>query len=70
MASRMHELQRALESARVAAIEALSGQDSVTSPASDPILHRLADIQLALTAVREEMASQVGRGGEAPWDNP
>jgi hypothetical protein len=66
MASRMHELQRALESARVAAIEALSGQDSVTSPASDSILRRLADIQLALTAVREEMASQVGRGGEAP----
>jgi hypothetical protein len=66
MASRMHELQRALESARVAAIEALSRQDSVTSPASDSTLRRLADIQLALTAVREEMASQVGRGGEAP----
>lgn len=66
MASRMHELQRALESARIAAIETLSGQDSVTSPASDSILHRLVDIQLALTAVREEMASHVGRGGEAP----
>jgi len=66
MASRMHELQRALESARVAAIEALSGQDSVTSSASNTILHHLADVQLALTAVREEIASQIGRSGEGP----
>lgn len=60
----MHELQRALESARVAAIEALSEQGSMTSSASDSILHRLSEIQLALTAVREVIASQLGRSGE------
>ena len=65
MASRTHELLHALQAARLEAIEALSEQGRLASPASEQILHRLANIQLALTAVREEIASQVGRGGEA-----
>ena len=65
MASRTHELLHALEAARLDAIKALSEQGGLASPASDQILHRLGNIQLALTAVREEIASQVGRGGEA-----
>ena len=65
MASRMHELLHALEAARLESLEALSEQGRLVSPASEAILQRLANIQLALTAAREEIASQVGRGGEA-----
>ena len=65
MASRMHELLHALEAARLKSLEALSEQGRLVSPASEAILQRLANIQLALTAAREEIASQVGRGGEA-----
>ena len=65
MTSRIHELLHALEVARLESLEALSEQDSLATPASEAILQRLANIQLALTAAREEIASQVGRGGEA-----
>jgi hypothetical protein len=64
MASRIHELLHALEP-RLESLEALSEQGRLASPASEAILQRLANIQLALTAAREEIASQVGRGGEA-----
>ena len=65
MTSRIHELLHALEAARLESLEALSEQDRLATPASEAILQRLANIQLALTAAREEIASQVGRGGEA-----
>jgi hypothetical protein len=65
MVSRIHELLHALEAARLESLEALSEQGRLASPASEAILQRLANIQLALTAAREEIASQVGRGGEA-----
>ena len=55
----------ALEAARLESLEALSEQGRLASPASEAILQRLANIQLALTAAREEIASQVGRRGEA-----
>ena len=62
---RMLELQRALEAARLEAIETLLvGESTLASPALDPVLERLAHIQLALTALREETSSGIGRGGE------
>jgi hypothetical protein len=63
---RMLELQRALEAARLEAIETLLvGESTLASPAFDPVLERLAHIQLALTALREETSSGIGRGGES-----
>jgi hypothetical protein len=63
---RMLELQRALEAARLEAIETLLlGESALASPAFDPVLERLAHIQLALTALREETSSGIGRGGES-----
>ena len=63
--TRMLELQRALEAARLEAIEMLLGESSLASPGFDPVLQRLANIQLALTALREETALGIGRGGES-----
>lgn len=71
MAKPIHELRDSLEAARLQAIQELALADGGTSSVSTEDLRRLAFVQIALTAVREEIAArepQLGGGSEQPLD--
>jgi hypothetical protein len=65
----IHTLRDTLEAARLQAIEKLASAVETTPTVSDEALRRVAFLQLALVAVREELAAhevKVGGGGEQP----
>lgn len=67
----IHALRDVLETARLQAIQELASADGVTAAVSTEDLRRIAFIQLALVAVREELAAhepKVGGGSEQPLD--
>lgn len=73
MAKRMpiHALRDTLEAARLQAIEELASVDGTRPSVSTEALQRVAFVQIALVAVREELAAHavhVGGGGEQPLD--
>jgi hypothetical protein len=71
MAKPIHALRNTLEAARLQAIKELASTDGLTSAASTEALRRVAFIQIALTAVREELEAhepQLGGGSEEPLD--
>jgi hypothetical protein len=71
MAKPIHALKDTLEAARLQAIQELASADEVTSVVSTEILRRVAFVQIALIAVREELAAhepQLGGGSEQPLD--
>jgi hypothetical protein len=62
----LHKLAENLEAARLAQLNRLAGCDLATAPASSDI-RSLADIQTALTAVRQVLADnepRLGHGSE------
>jgi hypothetical protein len=66
----VHALMHVLEAARLNAIHELAA-GVVTPAVSTEALQRVAFVQMALVAVREEIAaheSKVGGGGELPLD--
>jgi hypothetical protein len=68
MAQPLHALRDILEAARMQAIQELAA-DGVTPAVSTEALRRVAFIQIALVAVREELAAhepKVGGGSEQP----
>jgi hypothetical protein len=70
MTKPVHTLLHALESERLREIEALASWD-VRSALATEALERLAYIQLAITAVREELAAhepKLGGGSEPALD--
>ena len=70
MAKPIHALRDVLETARLNAIQELAAA-GVTPAVSAEALRRVAFIQTALVAVREELAAhgtKVGGGGEQPLD--
>jgi hypothetical protein len=70
MAGPVHALKNVLETARLNAIEELAA-GGVTPAVSAETLRRIAFIQMALVAAREEIAAheiKVGGGGEQPLD--
>jgi hypothetical protein len=73
MAKRMpiHALRDTLEAARLQAIQELAPADGTTPSVSTEALQRVAFLQIALVAVREELAAQsvhVGGGSEQPLE--
>jgi hypothetical protein len=73
MAKRMtvHALRDTLEAARLHAIKELASANETTPAVSTEALRRIAFLQIALVAVREELAAhevKVGRGAEQPLD--
>lgn len=67
----IHTLRDALETARLQAIQELASTDGTTPSISTETLQRVAFLQLALVAVREELAAhevKVGGGGEKPLE--
>ena len=70
MAGPIHALKYVLETARLNAVRELAA-DGATPAVSTEALQRVAFIQMALVAVREEIAAhepKVGGGGEQPLD--
>ena len=70
MAKPVHALRDVLETARLNAIHELAAGE-VTPTVSAEALRRVAFIQMALVAVREEITAhgpKVGGGGEQPLD--
>jgi hypothetical protein len=70
MGKPIHALRDVLETARLQAIQELAA-DGVTPAVSPEALRRVAFIQIALVAVREELAAhepKVGGGSEQPLD--
>ena len=70
MAKPVHALRDVLETARLNAIQELAA-GGVTPTVSTEALRRVAFIQMALVAVREELAAhepKVGGGSEQPLD--
>jgi hypothetical protein len=67
----IHQLRDRLVEARLAAIQALAGQEiSVASPSSDQ-MRRVAELHLVLTAVRDEIDRHevsLGHSSEKPLD--
>ncbi|VTZ26682.1 conserved hypothetical protein [Methylocella tundrae] len=64
--SPIHALRANLEAARLQAVEELAAKGASLSPDG---LQKLASLQLALTAVREEIEAhdvKIGGGGEVP----
>jgi hypothetical protein len=71
MAKPIHALRDTLEAARLKAIQELASGDGMTSAVSTEALRRVAFVQIALIAVREELAAhepQLGGGSEQPLD--
>ena len=73
MAQRMpiHALRDTLEAARLQAAQKLVSAGGAAPSISDEALQRVAFLQIALVAVREELAAhevKVGGGGEQPLE--
>ena len=71
MAQRMpiHALRDTLEAARLQTVQKLTSAVGGAPSISDEALQRVAFLQIALVAVREELAAhevKVGGGGEQP----
>src|SRR5271166_731732 len=67
----IHTLRDTLETARLQAIQELASTDGTTPSISTETLRRVAFLQLALVAVREELAAhevKIGGGGEKPLE--
>ncbi len=67
----IHALRDTLEAARLQAIEKLASADETPPSVSDEALRRVALLQIALVAVREELSAhevKVGGGGEQPLE--
>ena len=67
----IHTLRDTLETARLQAIQELASTDGTTPSISTETLQRVAFLQLALVAVREELAAhevKIGGGGEKPLE--
>jgi hypothetical protein len=67
----IHALRDTLEIARLQAIQELASTDEATPSVSTEALRRVAFIQVALVAVREELAAhevKIGGGGEQPLE--
>lgn len=65
----IHALRDTLETARLQAIQELASADGTSQSVSTEALQRVAFLQLALIAVREELAThevKVGGGDEKP----
>jgi hypothetical protein len=65
--STIQDLRASLEAARLAAIEELAARGGVLTPDA---LEKIAHLQMALAAVREEIedhAVKIGGGEEAPY---
>ena len=73
MAQRMliHALRDTLEAARLQEVQKLASAGGAAQSISDEALRRVAFLQIALVAVREELAAhdvKVGGGGEQPLE--
>ena len=71
MAQRMpiHALRDTLEAARLKEVQKLAAAGGAALSISDEALQRVAYLQIALVAVREELAAhevKIGGGGEQP----
>ncbi len=67
----IHALRDTLEAARLQAIQELASTDGTTPSVSTEALQRVAFLQIALAAVREELAAhevKLGGGGEQPLE--
>jgi hypothetical protein len=67
----IHALRDILEAARLQAIQELAPADSTIGSVSTEALQRVAFLQLALVAVREELAThevKIGGGSEQPLE--
>jgi hypothetical protein len=67
----IHTLSDALETARLQAIQELASTHGTTPSISTETLRRVAFLQLALVAVREELVAhevKIGGGGEKPLE--
>jgi hypothetical protein len=67
----IHALRHTLEDARLQAVQELASAGGGAPPISDEALQRIAFLQIALVAVREELAAhevKVGGGGEQPLE--
>jgi hypothetical protein len=67
----IHALRDALEAARLRAIQELAPADGTIASVSTEALQRVAFLQLALVAVREELAAhevKIGGGSEQPLE--
>ena len=65
----IHALRDTLEAARLQAIQELASTDATAASISTEALRRVAALQVALVAVREELAAhevKIGGGGEQP----
>lgn len=73
MVTRMpiHALRDTLEAARLQAIQELVAADGTIPSVSTEALQRIAFVQIALVAVREELAAhevKIGGGSEQPLE--
>jgi hypothetical protein len=67
----IHALRDTLETERLQAIQELASTDGTTPSVATEALRRVALLQLALVAVREEIEAhevKVGGGGEQPLE--
>jgi hypothetical protein len=67
----IHELQHHLEQQRLQVIEAMASRASIRSEPSDGDLLKLAAIQMAIIAIRDELTShepKPGSGSETPLE--
>jgi hypothetical protein len=67
----IHALRDTLETARLQAVQELASTGGGAPSISDEALQRVAFLQIALVAVREELAAhevKVGGGGEQPLE--
>jgi hypothetical protein len=67
----IHALRDALEAARLQAVQELAPADGTIASVSTEALQRVAFLQLALVAVREEIAThevKIGWGSDRPLE--
>lgn len=67
----IHALKDTLETARLQAIQELASTDGTIPSVSTEALQRVAFLQIALVAVREELAAhevKIGGGSEQPLE--
>jgi hypothetical protein len=67
----IHALRDTLEAARLQEVQKLASAGGAAQSISDEALQRVAFLQIALVAVREELAAhevKVGGGGEQPLE--
>jgi hypothetical protein len=67
----IHALRDALEAARLQAVQELAPADGTIASVSTEALQRVAFLQLALVAVREEIAAhevKIGWGSDRPLE--